>query len=216
MRGNNGLNLGAKMIQVASGFKCQVKRSKGTHSQLVWFGWTSGYQFIELQAKIKTHAANKNRSKTMHPSSTITISRAFSFIFKFSLSIPSLLHFSTRNLMNSPPRSLVVSAASRSPLRETFVQDTGDSFITLQEWQGWGTVSPIPAIVSQIIDDLKSLEKNINAQMSFGGNGGKLQVFHPFKLSSSYLFINLVAEVNNWKKAICICLFFRLFGAETI
>ncbi|XP_044466466.1 uncharacterized protein LOC123196479 [Mangifera indica] len=111
----------------------------------------------------------------MHPSSTITISRAVSFIFKFSLSIPSLLHFSTRNLMNSPPRSLVVSAASRSPLRETFVQDTGDSFITLQEWQGWGTVSPIPAMVSQIIDDLKSLEKNINAQMSFGGNGGKLQ-----------------------------------------
>ncbi|KAJ0051350.1 hypothetical protein Pint_02239 [Pistacia integerrima] len=111
----------------------------------------------------------------MLASSTITISRAFTLTFKFSLSIPSLLHSSTKTHMDSPPRSLLVSSASRSPPREVLVQDTGDGFITLQEWQGWGTVSPVPVMVSQIVHDLKSLEKNIDAQMSFAGNGGKLQ-----------------------------------------
>jgi hypothetical protein len=28
----------------------------------------------------------------------------------------------------------------------------------------------------EIVDDLKALEKDIDAQMSFGGSGGKLQV----------------------------------------
>lgn len=51
-----------------------------------------------------------------------------------------------------------------------------DGAISPQEWQGWGTVSPVPAMVTEVIQDLKLLEKDIDTQMSFGGNGGKLQV----------------------------------------
>ncbi|XP_058100534.1 uncharacterized protein LOC131245240 [Magnolia sinica] len=58
-----------------------------------------------------------------------------------------------------------------SPPKET---DGGDA-ITLREWQGWGTSSPIPALVADIINDLKALERDMDAQMSFGGLGGKLQ-----------------------------------------
>ncbi|XP_061357665.1 uncharacterized protein LOC133301969 isoform X2 [Gastrolobium bilobum] len=53
--------------------------------------------------------------------------------------------------------------------------DAGEGVVSLQEWQGWGTTSPIPTLVTQIVEDLKVLEKDFDAQMSFGGNGGKLQ-----------------------------------------
>ncbi|XP_044503993.1 uncharacterized protein LOC123224403 isoform X2 [Mangifera indica] len=110
----------------------------------------------------------------MLTSSPVTIRRAFTLTFKFSLSIPSLL-YSTNTHMDSPPGSPLVISASPSPPQEVFVQDAGDGFITLQEWRGWGSVSPFPAMVGKIVHDLKSLEKNVDAQMSFGGNGGKLQ-----------------------------------------
>lgn len=48
--------------------------------------------------------------------------------------------------------------------------------VSLQEWQGWGTNSPLPTMVSQIVEDLKVLEEDLDAHMNFGGNGGKLQV----------------------------------------
>lgn len=48
--------------------------------------------------------------------------------------------------------------------------------VSLQEWQGWGTTSPVPSMVTEIIEDLKLLQKDIDAPMSFGGNRGKLQV----------------------------------------
>lgn len=54
--------------------------------------------------------------------------------------------------------------------------DNGEGVITLQEWQGWGTTSPIPNMVTEIVEDLKALEKDVDSQMSFGGIGGKLQV----------------------------------------
>ncbi|RDX68088.1 hypothetical protein CR513_52959, partial [Mucuna pruriens] len=47
--------------------------------------------------------------------------------------------------------------------------------VSLQEWQGWGTTSPLPTMVAQIVDDLKVLEDDLDAHMSFGGNGGKLK-----------------------------------------
>ncbi|KAK9285466.1 hypothetical protein L1049_024659 [Liquidambar formosana] len=81
--------------------------------------------------------------------------------------------------MDSRPRSLrgtFSRSASRSPPREARIGDSvGDESITLQEWQGWGTISPVPAMVSEVVDDLKVLERDIDAQMSFGGTGGKLQ-----------------------------------------
>lgn len=48
--------------------------------------------------------------------------------------------------------------------------------ITEEEWRRWGAVSPLPAAVKQIVDDLKVLELKVDAQIEFGGNGGKLQV----------------------------------------
>ncbi|CAA7397461.1 unnamed protein product [Spirodela intermedia] len=47
--------------------------------------------------------------------------------------------------------------------------------VSLREWQGWGTSSPVPAMVTKVIDDLKALEKETDDQITFGGIGGKLQ-----------------------------------------
>ena len=79
--------------------------------------------------------------------------------------------------MDFKPRSLN-NPFSRSPPREVCLSEDGEngSVITLQEWQGWGTTSPLPTIVTRIADDLKDLEKDNNTQMTFGGKGGKLQV----------------------------------------
>ncbi|KAJ8427733.1 hypothetical protein Cgig2_000988 [Carnegiea gigantea] len=49
-----------------------------------------------------------------------------------------------------------------------------DGTITLQEWQGWGTTSPVPAVVIDAIGYLKALQRETDALMSFGGNGGRL------------------------------------------
>lgn len=48
--------------------------------------------------------------------------------------------------------------------------------ITLQEWQGWGTASPFPAMVAEIVEELRGLERDMDGQMSFGGLGGKIKV----------------------------------------
>ncbi|KAI9177871.1 hypothetical protein LWI28_020132 [Acer negundo] len=101
---------------------------------------------------------------------TTSTSRALAF--KFSL---PFLVLSTKTRMGSPPRNLLMSSVSRSPPREVLVEDTGDGFVSLQEWQRWGSVSPVPATVKQIIEDMKALERKTDAQMSFGGIGGKLQ-----------------------------------------
>ncbi|KAH1104039.1 hypothetical protein AAZX31_13G280100 [Glycine max] len=62
-----------------------------------------------------------------------------------------------------------------SPLSDTDMTEEG-VVVSLQEWQGWGTTSPLPTMVSQIVEDLKVLEEDLDAHMNFGGNGGKLQV----------------------------------------
>ncbi|CAI8592608.1 unnamed protein product [Vicia faba] len=60
-----------------------------------------------------------------------------------------------------------------SPLSTTNMNDS--VVVSLQEWQGWGTTSPVPAMVTQIAEDLKLLEKDFDSQMKFGRAGGKLQ-----------------------------------------
>ncbi|CAL1406583.1 unnamed protein product [Linum trigynum] len=96
--------------------------------------------------------------------------------FKHFLHPPSLAFYATViSSMDSPPRFLqptLSSSAARSPPR---LSDIGDGSITLQEWQRWGPVSPIPSKVLEVIDELKLLEKNVDTQMSFGGSGGKLK-----------------------------------------
>ncbi|XWS68633.1 hypothetical protein CRYUN_Cryun04dG0107600 [Craigia yunnanensis] len=69
-----------------------------------------------------------------------------------------------------------MNSASRSSPREGQINDTGcGGTITLEEWQGWGFVSPVPSMVNEVIQDLKLLENNIDSHMVFGGNGSKLQ-----------------------------------------
>ncbi|KAJ6693276.1 hypothetical protein OIU85_004080 [Salix viminalis] len=93
--------------------------------------------------------------------------------FKISLPPPA---FSLRTHMESPPRTHFTSA-SHSPQTNADIKDTSDGLaITLQEWQGWGAVSPLPAKVVEIVNDLKLLEKTTEVQMSFSGHRGKLEV----------------------------------------
>ncbi|XVF44255.1 hypothetical protein PTKIN_Ptkin02bG0105800 [Pterospermum kingtungense] len=102
--------------------------------------------------------------------------RVFTVAYQFS---SSSLKFSAKTHTEFRPRSLhssIMNSASRSSPREVRVNGTGcGSNITLEEWQGWGCVSPVPPMVKEVIQDLKLLENNIDAQMVFGGNGGKLQ-----------------------------------------
>ncbi|XP_030546321.1 uncharacterized protein LOC115752318 isoform X2 [Rhodamnia argentea] len=69
------------------------------------------------------------------------------------------------------------SSASRAPPRQVHVSGEAaeDGPISLQEWRGWGCVSPVPTMVTEVIEDLKLLEEDADAPMSFGGTGGKLQ-----------------------------------------
>ncbi|KAK9152743.1 hypothetical protein Sjap_000223 [Stephania japonica] len=50
-----------------------------------------------------------------------------------------------------------------------------EAVIGVEEWQGWGTSSAIPAMVMEVVRNLKGLEEEMNSQMSFGGLGGKLK-----------------------------------------
>ncbi|XP_074364606.1 uncharacterized protein LOC141705614 isoform X2 [Apium graveolens] len=79
------------------------------------------------------------------------------------------LFLSAKTLMEETPSIAALSVSSPSR------QFHGDSTIGLQEWQSWGTSSPVPSMVSEIVEDLKLLEKESNAQITFGGHGGKIQ-----------------------------------------
>lgn len=59
--------------------------------------------------------------------------------------------------------------------------DVGEQAVSLAEWQDWGTSSPVPAMVKQVMDDLRALDRDNDTRMCFGGLGGKLQV-HDFLL----------------------------------
>ena len=82
--------------------------------------------------------------------------------------------------MDSPPKTFNGCSFSRSSsLSSQREKDGGDApSISLQEWQAWGTNSPLPALVLEIAEDLKDLERDVDAHMSFGGIGGKLQVYN--------------------------------------
>ncbi|KAL2474622.1 DTW domain-containing protein [Abeliophyllum distichum] len=67
------------------------------------------------------------------------------------------------------PKSLSIKPSSMQ------IEDYNEeASISLQEWQGWGTASPVPTMVNEVIKDLKLLEKDIDAHMTFDGNHGKL------------------------------------------
>ncbi|KAJ7981462.1 DTW domain-containing protein [Quillaja saponaria] len=105
---------------------------------------------------------------------TSTTIRAF-ILFKCAAAKPQLC---SKTHIYSRPGSLYYKfsmSACRSPPREVHLGDGADGSITLQEWQGWGTISPIPALVTDIVEDMKILERDIDSHMSFGGLGGKLK-----------------------------------------
>uniref|UniRef100_A0A2N9F434 tRNA-uridine aminocarboxypropyltransferase n=1 Tax=Fagus sylvatica TaxID=28930 RepID=A0A2N9F434_FAGSY len=124
---------------------------------------------------------------------TTTSTRAFTF--------KSSLAFLTKTHMDFKPKPLLLhSSASRSPPRDLNMTDPGNDSITLQEWQAWGTTSPLPAMVTEIVDDLKALEKDIDAPMSFGGSGGKLQCWLPLEdcMCSRVMPCNLWHGMRFW------------------
>ncbi|CAK9171096.1 unnamed protein product [Ilex paraguariensis] len=105
----------------------------------------------------------------------LCVTRALSLIFS-----PPYSPLRNKTHMDCRPRILHGSNVSRStslsPPREAHRVVSGEATISLPEWQAWGTSSPVPAMVTEIVEDLKVLERETDAQMSFGSNHGKLQV----------------------------------------
>ncbi|KAL5730319.1 hypothetical protein ACHQM5_003155 [Ranunculus cassubicifolius] len=89
----------------------------------------------------------------------------------------------TSKMNSPPPRSGPTFAFRGHKSSSSFFESSikidestsTSSSIILQEWQGWGTTSQVPSMVREVIEDLKSMEKDLNHQMDFGGLGGKLQ-----------------------------------------
>ncbi|XP_009625804.1 uncharacterized protein [Nicotiana tomentosiformis] len=81
--------------------------------------------------------------------------------------------FCSKTVMSTTTTATMHSSVS--PSRESHkVSSSGEAGISVEEWQGWGTTSPIPAMVTQVVDDLKLLQKDSDSDMIFGGNHGKL------------------------------------------
>ncbi|RZC46508.1 hypothetical protein C5167_039453 [Papaver somniferum] len=103
------------------------------------------------------------------------------FSFTKCSSSPSFLTFKNKIKMDSKlgfARGLEVvseTLSSSSPSKEDYRVDNNGDIISLEEWQGWGTCSPRPAMVMEIFEEMKKLEKDLDTQMSFGGMGAKLQ-----------------------------------------
>ncbi|KAH7860245.1 hypothetical protein Vadar_011145 [Vaccinium darrowii] len=95
---------------------------------------------------------------------------------------PYPITFRGKTHMDSPPKTLVGCTFSRSSSLSSPIQveregnggDCDASVISLQEWQSWGTASPLPAMVAEIVEDLRDLEREMG-QLSFGGLGGKIK-----------------------------------------
>ncbi|KAJ0429621.1 hypothetical protein HanHA300_Chr17g0659501 [Helianthus annuus] len=82
-------------------------------------------------------------------------------------------HTTTSASMAATPATTVCSAASPSIQDHVTVRA---ATISLQEWQAWGTDSPMPTQVAQIVEEMVDLERQSDAQMKFGGLGGKLKL----------------------------------------
>ncbi|KZV58441.1 hypothetical protein F511_29376 [Dorcoceras hygrometricum] len=72
------------------------------------------------------------------------------------------------------PKPFSAESTSSQPIEHYNVASADESFVGLQEWQAWGTTSPVPSMVNQVIRDLKILEKETDSHMTFDGNHGRL------------------------------------------
>ncbi|KAL6561641.1 hypothetical protein OROMI_017242 [Orobanche minor] len=75
-------------------------------------------------------------------------------------------HMATKAFSSKNPSLLPIDDAHRVTYTEASVSP--------QEWQGWGTISPVPSMVNRAINDLNLLQKDSSACMMFDGNYGKL------------------------------------------
>lgn len=76
------------------------------------------------------------------------------------------------------------SPRGSSSMAEGTETEKGDG-LSLKEWQGCGTSSPVPAMVAEVVENLRTLEQETGTHMRFGGLGGKLQVITPSLVSNS-------------------------------
>ncbi|KAI3780674.1 hypothetical protein L2E82_10660 [Cichorium intybus] len=91
----------------------------------------------------------------------------------------------TTTYMAAPPTTTacpgavsINSSADASPSsrdRGSYINEAKPTTITLQEWQAWGTDSPLPTQVAEIVEEMILTESESDAQMKFGGLGGKLK-----------------------------------------
>ncbi|KAM0939531.1 putative DTW domain-containing protein DTWD2/YfiP [Dioscorea sansibarensis] len=65
--------------------------------------------------------------------------------------------------------------AASSPEEESPVGRMVADPVSVSEWQAWGSSSTVPSLVLDVIDDLRDLERDLDAHMNFGGQGGKLR-----------------------------------------
>ncbi|RZC65457.1 hypothetical protein C5167_009147 [Papaver somniferum] len=126
------------------------------------------------------------------------------FSFTKCSSSTSFLTFKNKIKMDSKlgfARGLEVvseTLSSSSPSKEDYRVDNNGDIISLEEWQGWGTCSPRPAMVMEIVEEMKKLEKDLDTQMSFGGMGAKLQeVLGDSSMLVTFPYRKLVYHVNS-------------------
>ncbi|KAL8151056.1 hypothetical protein V2J09_020864, partial [Rumex salicifolius] len=151
--------------------------------------------FLFFTTLLNVHPNKRDRNRIL--GCTFEFARALAmaspnpiFFIKFSISKSSLASpfftsfFFSKSPMDLNPRnsrsfqrsSFSTSCSLSPPLRESQSRELpSDYAITLEEWQGWGPTTPVPTIVTDAIAYLKEVEATSDAQMSFGGNGGRFQ-----------------------------------------
>lgn len=82
--------------------------------------------------------------------------------------------FNNHPALDVTQMSIASTHQSSVPIEEDI--PPGNEPISLQEWQNWGTNSPLPQMVEQVIQDFNMLEKDIRVPMTFNGNHGTLTV----------------------------------------
>ncbi|KAL9690039.1 hypothetical protein QQ045_010432 [Rhodiola kirilowii] len=82
------------------------------------------------------------------------------------LIFPQYLNFRFNPLRRNR-RIVSSSLTSRSPPRESVMGESG-IVISLEEWQGWGSNGELLAMVTEIVEDLKAIEKDTEARVCFG------------------------------------------------
>ncbi|KAK6120699.1 hypothetical protein DH2020_045562 [Rehmannia glutinosa] len=105
------------------------------------------------------------------PTPRLLFSSKTPFLFHSQQNFCNSFNKTTRSHMGTKPFSS--KNPSLLPTDAHIIADAEPS-ISLQEWQDWGTISPVPSMVNQIIQDLRLLEKDIGTCMTFDGNHGKL------------------------------------------